>query len=198
MRTTNPESRRARGALCRSLLTGILTGFGLLAAWEPGARAAVITLNVIGTEKPFVGVACTPACTLGGTLVIDNTAGTILSVDITATGFSPNVGPFNQSHTLGIFSGFLTTLSVSDSGSHILPFAFATPTPGSLVGFTGGDLSTIEGTSILFGTGGFWELTSGSLTQEAVAVPEPSSVLGFFTMLMAAYMTKRRCGKGHV
>ena len=102
--------------------------------------------------------ACSPTCTLGGTIVINNSPpapGTIVSEDVTAAGFSPSVGPFTQN--FGILAvGGLTRLTIDDSAGGILALLFSTATAGSLVGYTGGQLDTLTQVSglppLLFGS----------------------------------------------
>ena len=65
----------------------------------PVARAGVITPDVSATLTPDFGAACSPTCTLGGDIVINNSApapGEFSSAHIIATGFSPSVGPFTE------------------------------------------------------------------------------------------------------
>ena len=128
------------------------------------------------TPLPGSGAACTRAgCRLGGDIEINNTAGTIVSEDVTATGFSPSVGPFTQN--LGIFTnGALVEVDIADSIGDDLHLEFATPTPDSLVGYTGGSLSAHTNICCV-AIDGIWYLTSGALTAQAPAsVPEPSSL----------------------
>lgn len=149
-----------------------------LAAGTVPARAGVITLDVSGTMIPLGSMAhCTPTCTLGGDIMINNSPpapGMILSAAVTATGFLPSVGPFTEH--FGIFAdGSLTLLHIQDAIFDNLDLVFSTTTPGSLVGYSGGPLDTSTG------VGGqclrcTWLLTSGSLTQ-AAAAPEPPSLL---------------------
>jgi hypothetical protein len=155
-------------------------------AGAPSARAGVITLDVSGTLIPTSGgAACSPTCTIGGDIVINNSPGApnggFVSADVTAAGFSPSVGPFTQDNGIFAPGGGLTELSIEDAGGTFLGLLFSTPTAGSLVGYSGGTLSTLTTASNLQ-TPPVWRLTSGSLTQ-AAAVPEPSSLLLLFTAL---------------
>jgi hypothetical protein len=139
------------------------------------ASAGIITLDVSGTMSPVAGfgVACSPTCTLGGDIVIDNSSpapGTILSEHVTATGFSPTVGPFTVNGGISGISGGVD-LSIFDAASDQLSLLFATPTAGSLVGYAGGPLSADTAISPPF-LGDAWVLSSGSLTPS----PEPTSL----------------------
>jgi hypothetical protein len=109
--------------------------------------------------------------------VIDNSAGAnnpIISEAVTAKGFSPIVGPFTVNGGISDGAG-LTQLLINDAANNQLFLVFATPTPGSLVGYTGGALS--GDTAILIsgagGSGDGWILDSGSLTPAA----EPPSLV---------------------
>jgi hypothetical protein len=75
-----------------------------------------------------------------------------------------------------------TVLNISDTHLTFLNLLISTPTLGSLVGYTGGPLTTSTPVPTVFtgndpaicgGCG--WNLVSGALTQ-AVTAPEPSSI----------------------
>jgi hypothetical protein len=72
-------------------------------------------------------------------MVIDNTTGAVISADVTATGFSPSVGPFTAPQALHTSFGLtdleILTAPVFTSEAALI---FSTPTAGSLVGYTGG------------------------------------------------------------
>ena len=146
------------------------------AAGGVSVRASVITLDVSATTSPqFSAVSCSPTCTLGGDIVIDNTVGTVQSANVTATGFSPVVGPFTRNLGISNLSTLLTSLTIGDAVEDSLTIAFATPTLGSLVGYTGGSLSPDSNSHVFaaaIGARGVWSPVSGSLT-EHVAVPAP-------------------------
>jgi hypothetical protein len=166
---------------------------GLAAASAAGAD--IITLDVSGTFTPSTGTgaACSPTCTLGGDIVIDNSSGAanqgFVSADVTATGFSPSVGPFTQFSAVNVNlgTGGNTNLVLFDSKSTDLAFVFTTPTAGSLVDYTGSQVALArviipahDSVSQVIWNG------SGSLT----AVPEPATwamaLLGFAGLGFAA------------
>jgi hypothetical protein len=161
------------------------------------ASAGVIELRVSATLTAVAGAgACSPTCKLGGDIVINNSApdpGMFVSADITATGFSPSVGPFTTPAGIGTFSGVFTTLAAKDAAGDVLSMVFTTPTAGSLVGFTGGGLVNAgdPGTSGVE-DGHAWTMTSGSLT----AIPEPSTwalmALGFGALGIAGWRSRGR------
>jgi hypothetical protein len=114
----------------------------------PVASAGVITLKVSATLTPagFAGGTCTPTCTLSGDIVINNSPpdpGQFVSADITATGFSPSVGKFNTDLLIedpGVAGE--TNLTLSDSAGNLLHLIISTLMEASVVGYTGGPLTT--------------------------------------------------------
>jgi hypothetical protein len=134
--------------------------------------------------------ACAPTgCTLGGDIVINNgppAPGAVVLADVTASGFSPNVGPFTLNTEMAALSDGLTLLEIENPAIDVLGLLlleFPTPTVDSSVGYTGGPISM--GTSV-FGPrepiAATWEVTAGSLSER---VPEPSSLLVLIAGLAA-------------
>jgi hypothetical protein len=186
-----PEFLRA-GIFAAALVAGGLAG--------AVARAGVITLDVSGTMSPNSGFpgACSPTCTLGGDIVIDNSPGAansgFVSADVTASGFSPTVGPFTIFVGVHGITNGLTSLNLEDSAADQLFLNFSTTTAGSLVGYIGGSLSSgnLNGPSVgLPPTPTVYDLSSGSLT---AAVPEPPSILVLLSALagLGAVLYTRR------
>jgi hypothetical protein len=168
-------------SLCTGFLAMALTAAAGLVADVEAAHADIITLDVSGSLSPQFGSNSCAAtgCTLGGQIVIDNTAGTVLSADVTATGLSPSEGPFTSPSSLHITGGGLTVftdLEIATSPTFTAETAliFSTATAGSLVGYTGGPLNTLTDVSSRDGSLG-WILTSGSLTlvKDVPSVPGP-------------------------
>jgi len=80
----------------------IILSLLIVAIYTPYAHADTI-LDVSGTLTPTLGVAaCSPSCTLGGDIVINNTTGAVISTDVTMSGESPVTGPFTQFLGIGI------------------------------------------------------------------------------------------------
>jgi hypothetical protein len=163
------------------------------------ARADDVTLNVSGSlavaNPP--GTCSVAGCTLGGDIVINNATGTVISQDVTMSGESPSVGPFTTFVNLQSIVGE-TRLALVDSSANWIEFFFATPTPGSLVGYDGGALDTITGVGFPPPTAPTWLLTSGAFTP--VTTPESNSVVlllaGFgFVFVMQKCTVHRR---GHL
>jgi hypothetical protein len=154
-----------------------VAAFGCL-AFGASARADLVTLDVTeGAVASTPGASCSPSCTLGGDIVFDNVSGLISSVDVTATGFSPSVGPFTLSPTVGNFSGFLTSIKIDDAAGDTVLLMFGTPTTGSLVGYDGGSLDPISGPGSVVGPREIWQETQGgSLTPASTTIPEPASL----------------------
>jgi hypothetical protein len=128
-----------------------------LATLMPGlARADTITtFNVAGALSP------------SGTLLVDVSAGAVTSVSLTF----PTLATFDVLTTSGTFvTGWAIDAENSASDLLFLPFT-TTPTPGSLVGFEGGTISSGEVLSatdqVLF------TIPSGSIAP----VPEPPAFL---------------------
>ena len=161
---------------CTAILATAFAALGLAASGVP-AHADIITLDVSATFIAGVKGACSPTCTLGGDIVIDNSSGAanngFVAANVTATGFSPTVGPFTIFNGLGTGGTPYTVLLLRDSTSDTLPLWFSSPTPGSLVDYMGGSL---QPTITVITDSAMYYLTSGSLTPATAPVPEPASL----------------------
>ena len=179
-------------AFRNTTLAAIVAGLAL----SSPARAGIITLDVSGTMSVAAGfgVACSPTCTLGGDIVIDNSPGAtnpIISEAVTAKGFSPTVGPFTVNGGISGISGGVD-LSIFDAAHDQLSLLFATPTAGSLVGYAGGPLSAATISPPFFGDA--WLLSSGSLTP----APEPPSLVLLLSALasLGALLARKDAQEG--
>jgi hypothetical protein len=105
--------------------------------------------------------------TFSGTLTIDVTAGTVTALNVSFLGLSP----FNTNTNLsGPSSGGYLILAFNES-SYSMDLRFTTaPTPGSLVGFTGGTI--FEGVVGDFRSNPVYGITGGSITAPAGGVPD--------------------------
>jgi hypothetical protein len=160
----------------------------------PNAYADTVTLIVSGSLSPGLNAACSGSgCTLGGDIVIDNTTGAVISVDVTISGESPSVGPFTV--TSGIFAPAGGTLLTLGDGNpfNSLRLVLTTPTQGSLVGYDGGPIQSLTGSLILSFNPipSTWNLTSGALTP-VTPTPEPSSLALMLSGVGLVFATRKR------
>jgi hypothetical protein len=132
-------------------------------------------------------------CTLGGDIVIDNTADTFISANVTMAGETPSVGPFTM-HLLGPVPIFgITEINADDSVGSSLGLFFPTPTSGSLVGYTGGPLNIGTGVILQPADTFAFDLDSGSLTERTpVSVPEPASWILVTSALLGFGIVRHR------
>jgi len=160
------------------------------------ARADVLTFDANGL---FDG-----GFTLGGTVTIDNTLGTVVASDLTISGAPALPSPDSFTTILAAspsgVGGGLFDFNVQDSAGNIFSSGFTAPT---LVGFTGGSFcseqtpdscgSALEDFSNSFS---FYELQSGTLSLAVSAVPEPSTwammIFGFFILALSRAVRNAR------
>jgi hypothetical protein len=148
-------------------------------------RATVTTFVVSGTAENFSGMtldscAAFASCAVSGTFKVDTTTGTVepSGLDITFPGL-PAFDALNGSGS--IFEGaevWRVNAGNSQSDELILDF-FTAPTPGSLVGFTGG--------SIRDGLAASYQLTGGSITP----APEPATLVLFASGMLVLGLALR-------
>ena len=161
----------------KSKLNVALAAAGCALALSVGdGKAATLMLNVSGTMVNNGGPGtCTPICTLGGFIVIDNTAGTITSPGgATMSGASPSVGPFTT--VLGTTAGGGGTLNLNfeDSNSPLDIFQLNIAS-STLIGYTGGPLGS--STNVHSSNQALqWIITTGSLSPAISTVPLPGAL----------------------
>ena len=108
-----------KGKMRKSLW--IILAVLLVAIGPPAARADIVTLDVSGSLTASGGASCSSSgCTLGGNIVINNTTGAVISTDVTFSGESPSVGPFDGVNQV-VADGALTGLGIADSTGSFLP-----------------------------------------------------------------------------
>src|SRR5271167_1023491 len=98
------------------------------------ATASIVELDASGTfttaTAPLFGGTCTPSCTIGGDIVINNTADLVTSADVTASGFGPAMGPFTIFAAVAFGFGTQTVIELSDAVGDTLDFVFNAPVQG--------------------------------------------------------------------
>jgi hypothetical protein len=152
----------------------------------PYAQADDVTFAVSGTLTPNGGsAACgSSGCTVGGDVVIDTTAGTMTSGDITVTGASPVLGPFTINEGGGPKDGIVVLWDFEDASGDGFDFAIQL---GTLVGYDGGSVS-----NSVYATASTHWLFSGSLTPPTQNAAEPNSVLLVLAGVGGLFAVSRR------
>jgi hypothetical protein len=163
------------------------------------ATASIVELDVSGTftpaTAPLFGGTCSPSCTIGGDIVINNSADLVTSADVTASGFDPAMGPFTILAAVAFGFGTQTVIQLTNPADQTLDFVFNAPVRGTVTGYNGGPLnmsSEIYGAE--YSPAPLWFLTSGALTPVPTPpVPEPSSVSLVVTgVAMVGFLLKSR------
>ena len=123
-------------------------------------------------------------CAFKGTLTIDVTSG--LSMDITFPGFTSFTNP-QFAEPINTSDFFIGALNTSGDAALTLDFT-TTTTPGSLVGFTGGNIFGLSVLNNATGAPEYSDLT-GSITP--ASAPEPSS-LALIPLGLGALLVMRK------
>lgn len=156
------------------------------------AHASVLTFDASGL---FDG-----GYTLGGTVTIDNTLGSVVASDLIVSGAPALPNPDSFTTILAAspsrVGGGLFDLNVEDSAGNIFSSGLTAPT---LVGFTGGVFCSDQtpnscGSALEDFSNGFsfYELQSGTLSL-AGAVPEPSTwAMMFVGFLGIGFLASRK------
>jgi len=177
----------------------------MLGAGAGTARAGLILLDVSGSMvtsshgNTICGSRSGEVCELGGFIIINNSTNVVLAAKVTLTPPPPDDAPstFDESSNPSEQDG-LTVLGLP-GGFTSLQLVFPTPIAGSLVGYTGGPLSTETELLVAFGVGP--TLVSGSMTEGTgvPAVPEPSTLVLMVTGIAGvstSWFARRRSAPG--
>jgi hypothetical protein len=137
---------------------------------------------------------------LGGTLTVDVTNGTITAVDIPAPGFADFTtggGLISGCTELGLVQCDGWFIEVGNTGNFlgaVVDLTFTTnPTPGSLVGFTGGSVIAEKVYDV---GGGLVEFVYGGTISPAASVPEPPTVWLTLIGVGLVSVMRKRVGQG--
>jgi hypothetical protein len=177
-----------RTALCAAAIALLSTSLAAALAPQTARADVTATFEVSGNAQAMArGERCGDKCAFFGTLMINVTTGAATAVDITfqdLAGFDKLV----RSRKLGTSQWFIS-LSNSDGDSANLNFT-TTPTPGSLVGFTGGSIIPGGGVDHLY------SVIRGTIGDVPIAaVPEASTwammALGFGLLGLVGYRKTR-------
>jgi hypothetical protein len=179
---------------CSFLNRAVLSALAALLAlilWPPAPALAdvVTTFDVSGTAIPFAPVTGT---TFSGAFQVDVTAGTVVSstLDITFPGL-PAFDTLLESHPSDTSDWLI--VAENSSGIDLLTLDFTTgSTPGSLVGFTGGRITS--GVVSVSSTGADLYVTTGGTITPKTVIPEPSSLVPLSVALacLAFALARRR------
>jgi PEP-CTERM motif len=178
-----------RAALCAAAIALLSTSLAAALAPQTARADVTATFDVSGTAEasPIVGNHCGDDCVVFGTLTINVTTGAATGVDITFQDLAA-FDKLVRSRKLGTSQWFIS-LSNSDGDSANLNFT-TTPTPGSLVGFTGGSIIPGGGVDHLY------IVVRGTIGDVPIAaVPEASTwammALGFGLLGLVGYRKTR-------
>ena len=178
-----------RAALCAAAIALLSTSLAAALAPQTARADVTATFDVSGTAeaRPMVGNHCGDQCAFFGTLIINVTTGAATAVDITF----PDLAAFDKlirSHKSGTSHWSIGAFN-SDEDTASLVFT-TTPTPGSLVGFTGGSIIGGGGVDQLY------VVLKGTIGDVPIAaVPEASTwammALGFGLLGLVGYRKTR-------
>ena len=168
----------------------IILAVMIVAVGAPNAQAdTVTTFDVSGTVEPAVSFLT--GTTFSGTLTIDVTSGAITAVDITF----PGLPIFDRLVFQGPDGSDWDVSARTSIGVVGLFLSFTTaPTPGSLVGFTGGTITGREVIDALEDP--LYNVTGGSVTAPT-ATPEPSTVALMLLGVGLVFVLRKRNSRGH-
>ena len=159
-----------RAALCAAAIALLSTSLAAALAPQTARADVTATFDVSGTAEasPIVGNHC-GECAFFGTLMINVTTGAATAVDITFQDLAA-FDKLIRSHKSGTSHWSIGAFN-SDEDTASLVFT-TTPTPGSLVGFTGGSIIPGGGVDSLYVV--IKRVPSGTST----SLPSPKPPLG--------------------
>jgi PEP-CTERM motif len=199
----------------RSKLTRSIAAVGWALALSVGAANAdtITTFNVSAQLFNLLSpdIPC-PDCTLGGNIVINTTAGTVVSEDVTTTGLTSffngeAVDPYTVHGSVFLVTqGPFLQISIFVELGQFPDLLLNIPAT-TLVGYTGGPICGPECTglgqfsistiNLNANAPAFGVIDAGSLTSIGSAVPEPSTwammLIGFAGLGFVARRRQRRC-----
>ena len=168
----------------RSLVLALLVVGG-----APVAHADSFTVSGTATNDSggsLGSCASGATCAFSGTLTIDPTSGILIAMDITFPGFTSFNSP-QFAEPINTSDFFIGALNTSGDAALTLDFT-TTTTPGSLVGFTGGNIFGLSVLNNATGAPEYSDLT-GSITP--ASAPEPSS-LALIPLGLGALLVMRK------
>jgi hypothetical protein len=152
------------------------------------------SFNVSGDTQNFSGFplgSCVPKtpCSFSGALTVDVTAGTVTALDITF----PGLAAFDVlSQSSPVSPSDWGVVATDSTGTNVLNLEFTTAmTPGSLVGFTGGNIFGNDVLDLAEGGNLLYLVIDGSITP----APEPSSLALIPLGLGALLVMRKRMGR---
>ena len=180
-------------ALCAVAIALLSTSLAAALAPQTARADVTATFDVSGTAQAMArGERCGDKCAFFGTLMINVTTGAATAVDITF----PGLAAFNS---LGVSQKSGTDWRIlADNGDDFAGLTFTTtPTPGSLVGFAGGSITSGGSVFELQPDNDLYFVLTGTIAGPVAvaAVPEPSTwammALGFGLLGLVGYRKTR-------
>jgi hypothetical protein len=131
-------------------------------------------------------------CAFSGTLTVDVTSGAVTSTDIIFQGLLA----FDTLSASGLNSPNWSIIATNSSSENVFLSFSTTPTPGSLLGFTGGSINCCK-VAVNGAPKGdlLYLINDGSITPAPTATPEPSSVALMLLGVGMVFVVRKRIGQ---